>query len=50
MMSSFIFSAPIMIITAIVLLVVEVGWIGLIAPLFFIFGMVAQNKITAKGF
>jgi ABC-type multidrug transport system fused ATPase/permease subunit len=50
MMSTFIFSAPIMILTAIVLLVVEVGWIGLIAPALFALGMVAQNKITKKGF
>lgn len=50
MMSSFLFSAPAMIITAIVLLVLEVGWIGLVAPLMFAVGMVAQNKITTKGF
>lgn len=50
MMSTFVFSAPIMIITAIVLLVIEVGWIGLIAPLMFSIGMILQNKITKKGF
>lgn len=50
MMSTFVFSAPTMIIVAIVLLIVEVGWIGLAAPLIFAVGMVFQNKITKKGF
>jgi hypothetical protein len=48
MMSSFVFSAPCMIIAAIVLLFIEVGWIGFIAPLFFMVGMFIQNKITNK--
>lgn len=50
MMSTFLFSAPAMIITAIVLLVIEVGWIGLIAPGMFAIGMFFQNIITKKGF
>jgi len=50
MMSTFVFSAPFMIITAIVLLIVEVGWIGIVAPIMFAFGMIIQNKITKKGF
>lgn len=50
MMSTFVFSAPLMIITAMVLLILEVGWIGLAAPLLFGMGMVIQNKITKKGF
>jgi len=50
MMSTFLFSAPVMIITAIVLLITEVGWIGLIAPGMFAVGMYFQNKITKKGF
>jgi ATP-binding cassette subfamily C (CFTR/MRP) protein 2 len=50
MMSTFVFSAPIMIVTAMVLLVLEVGWIGLAAPILFGAGMVVQNKITKKGF
>lgn len=50
MMSTFVFSAPLMIITAMVLLVLQVGWIGLIAPILFGFGMVLQNIITKKGF
>ena len=50
MMSTFLFSAPAMIITAIVLLIMEVGWIGLVAPGMFALGMIAQNKITTKGF
>ena len=50
MMSTFLFSAPAMIITAVVLLVIEVGWIGLIAPGMFAIGMFFQNIITKKGF
>lgn len=50
MMSTFLFSAPFMILTAIVLLILEVGWIGLVAPVFFAFGMVIQNKIMKVGF
>ena len=50
MMSSFLFSAPGMILTAIVLLVIEMGWIGLVAPLMFFFGMFAQQKLMKKGF
>ena len=50
MMSSFIFSAPIMISIAIVLLIIEVGWIGVIAPAIFLVGMLCQNKITKMAF
>ena len=50
MMSSFLFSAPAMILTAIVLLVIEMGWIGLVAPFMFFFGMFAQQKLMKKGF
>lgn len=50
MMSTFVFSAPIMVVTAMVLLILEVGWIGIVAPILFGFGMIIQNKITKKGF
>lgn len=50
MMSSFLFSAPAMILTAIVLLVIEMGWVGLAAPCLFFFGMFAQQKLMTKGF
>lgn len=50
MMSTFVFSAPIMIITAIVMLIIEVGWIGLVAPILFFMGMAFQQKIMKKGF
>lgn len=39
-----------MIMTAIVLLIIEVGWIGIVAPIMFAFGMFAQQKIMKKGF
>jgi hypothetical protein len=50
MMSTFLFSAPIMITVAIVMLVIEVGWIGLTAPLLFFMGMGIQQKLMKKGF
>jgi ABC-type transport system involved in cytochrome bd biosynthesis fused ATPase/permease subunit len=50
MMSTFMFSAPMMIITAMVLLVIQVGWIGLVTPIIFGVGMYFQNIITKKGF
>lgn len=50
MMSSFLFSAPIMIIIAIVLLIVEVGWIGLVAPVIFTIGLFLQQILMKKGF
>lgn len=50
MMSTFLFSAPAMIITAVILLVAEVGWIGLVAPGMFAIGMIVQQRITQKGF
>ena len=50
MMSTFMFSAPIMVVVAIILLILNVGWIGLIAPAIFAVGMYLQNIITKKGF
>lgn len=50
MMSTFLFSAPAMILTAIVMLVWEVGWIGLVAPFLFFIGMGIQQKLMKKGF
>lgn len=50
MMSTFCFSAPIMIIVAIIMLIVEVGWIGLVAPLLFFIGMGVQQKMMTKAF
>jgi hypothetical protein len=50
MMASFLFSAPFMILAGIILLIVEVGWIGLAAPIMFAIGMFFQQKIMKKGF
>jgi ATP-binding cassette subfamily C (CFTR/MRP) protein 1 len=50
MMSTFLFSAPFMIVTAIVMLIIEVGWVGFVAPLLFAVGMFIQQKIMTKGF
>jgi ABC-type multidrug transport system fused ATPase/permease subunit len=50
MMSTFLFSAPFMILTAIVLLIIEVGWIGIAAPILFAGGMFVQQKVMKKGF
>lgn len=50
MMSTFLFSAPAMITVAIVMLILEVGWIGVVAPILFFLGMAFQQKIMKKGF
>ena len=50
MMSTFLFSAPFMILTAIVLLIIEVGWIGIAAPILFAAGMYVQQKVMKIGF
>lgn len=50
MMSTFLFSAPLMILVAIIMLIVEVGWIGLVAPLLFFIGMAVQQRLMTKGF
>lgn len=49
MMSTFLFSAPFMILAGIILLIVEVGWIGVAAPIMFAFGMYFQQKVMKKG-
>lgn len=49
-MSSFLFSAPVMIVVAIILTVVEVGWIGLCAPVIFLIGLYFQQKLMKKAF
>jgi hypothetical protein len=48
-MSTFLFSAPIMIAVAIGMLIFEVGWIGITAPILFFFGMAIQQKLMRKG-
>lgn len=50
MMSTFVFSAPMMIIGAIIMLILEVGWIGLVAPFLFFIGMGVQQRMMTKGF
>ena len=49
MMSTFLFSAPIMILVGVILLIGEVGWIGFIAPVMFFCGMLAQKQLWNKG-
>lgn len=49
-MSTFLFSSPIMIITAVAMLIYEVGWIGLVAPFLFLIGLGFQRKLMTKGF
>lgn len=48
MMSTFVFSAPAMILGAIIMLIIEVGWIGLVAPFMFFIGFAAQQKLMNK--
>jgi ABC-type nickel/cobalt efflux system permease component RcnA len=48
-MNGFLFSAPAMIFVAIIMLIMEVGWIGFAAPLLFAIGMIFQQKLLSKG-
>lgn len=49
-MSTFMFSAPVMIVASIALTVVEVGWIGLCAPVIFLIGLYFQQKFMKQAF
>lgn len=49
-MSNFMFSTPVMVIVAIVLIVREVGWIGLSAPVIMFIGVFAQQKLMKIAF
>jgi ABC-type multidrug transport system fused ATPase/permease subunit len=49
-LSPYLFIGPFMILIAIILLVMEVGWIGLIVPIFFLGGTYWQEKLLNKGF
>ena len=50
MYSTIMVSAPIMLSAAIVLLVIEVGWIGATAPVIFFFGILIQQKLFKMGY
>lgn len=47
--SNYFFISPIMILVAICILITQVGWIGFIAPVMFIIGMLGQQKFMEKG-
>lgn len=49
-MSTFLFSAPVMIVIAIGLTVVEVSWVGMCAPVIFLIGLYFQQKFMKKAF
>ena len=49
-MNGFLMSAPAMILVAIVMLIWQVGWIGITAPILFAIGMYIQQKLLTKGF
>ena len=49
-MMLFLFNAPIMIIVAVVLIILEIGWIGLIGPGMLLIGMVLQNVVQSYAF
>ena len=42
-------SAPFMLAAAVVLLVIEVGWIGAAAPIIFLLGILVQRKLFKIG-
>lgn len=49
-MSSFIFTTPVMVIVAIVLIVREIGWIGVSAPIIMFIGVYFQQKLMKVAF
>ena len=49
-MMLFLFNAPIIITVAIVLIILEIGWIGLIGPGMLLLGMIVQNVIQSYAF
>ena len=50
MYSTIIVSAPFMLAAAVVLLVIQVGWIGATAPIIFFFGILIQQKLFKMGY
>ncbi len=49
-MMLFMFNAPILITVSIVLIILEIGWIGLIGPGMLLLGMIAQNVVQSYAF
>ena len=49
-LSPYLFIGPLMIVIAIILLVIEVGWLGFVVPLVFLLGTYWQEKLLNKGF
>ncbi|KAL4488821.1 hypothetical protein ABPG72_016474 [Tetrahymena utriculariae] len=50
MLGTFLISSPIMVVVSMALIIVQIGPIGLVAPVFFIFGAFLQKKINAAAF
>ena len=50
MYSTILVSGPFMILAAVVLLVIEVGWIGMAAPAIFLIGLLIQQRLFKKGY
>ncbi|KAL4440937.1 hypothetical protein ABPG74_009350 [Tetrahymena malaccensis] len=50
MLGTFLVSSPIMVVVSMALIIVQIGPIGLVAPVFFIFGTFLQKKINAAAF
>jgi hypothetical protein len=49
-MNGFAISAPAMILVAIIMLIWQVGWIGITAPILFAIGLYIQEKLLLRGF
>lgn len=49
-LSPYLFIGPLMIAIAIILLVMEVGWLGFFVPILFLVGTYWQEKLLTKGF
>lgn len=49
-MSNFVFSTPVMVVVAIILIIREVGWIGISAPVIMFLGVFFQQKLMKVAF
>ena len=50
MMGTFLVSSPVMIVASMALIIVEIGPIGLVTPIFFVIGSIIQQKINTAAF
>jgi len=50
MMGTFLVSSPVMIVASMALIIIEIGPIGIVTPIFFVIGSIIQQKINTAAF